>query len=111
MVQVNELLDLIQALKLMGVTGASVMYSFFERRIQPLEKRCRFGFDYLGAEDPSCMCAKEPQPNEVLTRVKRVLLDVDAVPYVPQLFSAKNQPQPVSTQHVRVLFGAILNFI
>jgi hypothetical protein len=29
MEQVNELLELIQALKLMGVTGASVMYSFF----------------------------------------------------------------------------------
>jgi hypothetical protein len=27
--QVNELLELIQALKLIGVTGASLMYSFF----------------------------------------------------------------------------------
>jgi hypothetical protein len=30
MEQVNELLELIQTLKLMGVTGASMMYSFFE---------------------------------------------------------------------------------
>lgn len=34
--QVNELIVLIQALEEMGVTGASTMYSFFERRIQPL---------------------------------------------------------------------------
>lgn len=91
MVQVNELLDLIQALKLMRVTSASVMYLFFERRIQPLQKRCRFGFDYMEAEDPAHMCAEELQPNEVLKRVKCMLLDVDVVPYTPQLFSAKNQ--------------------
>jgi hypothetical protein len=32
--QVNELIMLIQALKEMEVTGTSVMYFFFERRIQ-----------------------------------------------------------------------------
>jgi hypothetical protein len=36
MSQVNELIVLIQALKEMRVTGAFAMYSFFERRIQPL---------------------------------------------------------------------------
>jgi hypothetical protein len=53
MEQVNELFTLIQALKLMGVIGASMMYSFFERRVQPLQKRYRFGFDYLCSEVPS----------------------------------------------------------
>jgi hypothetical protein len=42
----------------MGVTGASGMYSF-DRRIQPLQKRDRFGFEYLETEDPSCMSAEE----------------------------------------------------
>jgi hypothetical protein len=36
-----------------------------------------------------------------LLRVKRVLLDMDAMPYVPELFSARNPPKPVST---RLLF-------
>jgi hypothetical protein len=35
--QVNELLELIAAHKEMGVTGASVMLSFFKRRIQPIQ--------------------------------------------------------------------------
>jgi hypothetical protein len=47
MEQVRESIDLIQALKLMGVMGVSVTYSFFEQRIQPLQKRSQFGFDYL----------------------------------------------------------------
>lgn len=98
MVQVNELLGLIQAHKHMGVTGAFVMYSFFERRFQPFQKRCRFGFDYSEAEDSSCMCVDESQLDEVLKRVQRVLLDVDVVPYVLQLFSVKNAPPEVSTE-------------
>jgi hypothetical protein len=30
-----------------------------------------------------------------LIRVKRVLLDVNMVPYVPELFSAQNPPEPL----------------
>jgi hypothetical protein len=42
-------------------------------------------------------------PDEVaLQRVQRVLLDVDAVPYVPTLFSARNPPKLVS---IRLLFA------
>jgi hypothetical protein len=33
-----------------------------------------------------------------LTRVRRVLLDVDAVPYVLQLFAAHNPPKLISVQ-------------
>jgi hypothetical protein len=36
-----------------------------------------------------------------LTLVRRVLLDVDAVPYVLQLFSSQNPPKPVS---IRLLY-------
>jgi hypothetical protein len=88
--QVNELIKLIQALKLMGVTRPSVMYSFFERRIQPLQKRCQFGFDYLRPEDPSQMSTEELSSRDTLKRVGCVLMDVHAVPYVPALFSASN---------------------
>jgi hypothetical protein len=86
--QVEELLETIEAHKLMGVTSASVMFSFFKRRFQPIQQRHNLGFEYTGAEDPSRLCAEELSDNAALLRVRRVLLDVDAVPYVPGLFSA-----------------------
>jgi hypothetical protein len=99
--QVDELLAIIAAHKEIGVTGASVMFSFFKCRIQPIQQRHTLGFEYIGAEDPSRMCVEELTDDAVLIRVKRVLLDVNAVPYVPELFSAQNPPKPVS---IRLLF-------
>jgi hypothetical protein len=99
--QVNELLAIIAAHKEIGMTGASVMFSFFKRRIPPIQQRHTLGFEYIGAEDCSRMCAEELTDDTALTRVRRVLLDVDAVPYVPQLFSAQNPSKPVS---IRLLF-------
>jgi hypothetical protein len=99
--QVDELLAIIAAHKEIGVTGASVMFSFFKRRIQPIQQRHPLGFEYIGAEDPFRMCAEELTDNAVLIWVKRVLLDVNAVPYVPQLFFVQNPPKPVS---IRLLF-------
>jgi hypothetical protein len=54
--QVNELLAIIAAHKEIGVTGASVMFSFFKRRIEPIQQRHTLGFEYIGVEDPSRMC-------------------------------------------------------
>jgi hypothetical protein len=99
--QVEELLEIIEANKLMGVTGASVMFSFFKRRVQLIQQRHKLGFEYTGAEDPSRMCVEELSNDAALLQVKRVLLDVDAIPYVPGLFSARNPPKPVS---IRLLF-------
>jgi hypothetical protein len=86
--QVEELLEFIEANKLMGVTGASVMFSFFKRRVQLIQQRHRLGFEYTGSEDPSRMCAEELSDDATLLRARRVLLDVDTVPYIPELFSA-----------------------
>jgi hypothetical protein len=44
------------------------------------------------------LCAEEPTDDVTLIRVKRMLLDVNAVPYVPELFSAQNPPKPVSVR-------------
>jgi hypothetical protein len=96
--QVRELLDIIEAHKMKGVTSASVMFAFFKRRVQPIQQRHRLGFEYTGTADPSRMCAKELSDEATL---QRVLLDVDAMPYVPTLFSARNPPKPVS---IRLLF-------
>jgi hypothetical protein len=94
--QFDELLAIIVAHKEIGVTRASVMFSFFKRWIQPLQQCHTLGFEYIGAEDSSRMCTEELTDDAALTRVRRVLLDVDLVPYVPQLFSAQNPPKPVS---------------
>jgi hypothetical protein len=65
--QVEELLGIIETHKRMGVTGASVMFSFFKRRVQPVQQRHKLGFEYSGAEDPSRMCAVE-QADEAALR-------------------------------------------
>jgi hypothetical protein len=95
MYQVRELLDVIEAQKRKGVTGASVMFAFYKRRVQPIQQRHHLGFEYTGPADPSRMCAEDLPDDVALQRVQRVLLDVDAVPYVPTLFSARNPPKPV----------------
>ncbi|XP_025791944.1 predicted GPI-anchored protein 58 [Panicum hallii] len=40
------------------------------------------------------MCAEELTDDATLIQVKRVLLDVNTVPYIPELFSAQNPPEP-----------------
>jgi hypothetical protein len=57
--QVKELLDIIEAQKMMGVTGASVMFSFFKRHVQLIQQHHRLGFEHTGSADPSRMCAEE----------------------------------------------------
>jgi hypothetical protein len=44
------------------------------------------------------MCVEELIDDAALIRVKRVLLDVNAVPYISELFSAQNPPKPVSVR-------------
>jgi hypothetical protein len=101
--QVVELLALIAAHNEMGATGASVMLSFFKRQIQPIQQHHTLRFEYMGAEDPSQMCAEELTDDAVLIRVKRVLLDVNTVPYILELFSAQNPPEPVRFQLLGIL--------
>jgi hypothetical protein len=51
--QVDELLAIIAAHKEIGVTNASIMFSFFKRCIQPIQQCHTLGFEYVGAEDSS----------------------------------------------------------
>jgi hypothetical protein len=94
--QVDELLALIAAHKEIGVTDASVMLSFFKRRIQPIEQCHMLGFKYMGAKDLSQMCTEKLTDDATLIRVKWVLLDVNTDPYIPELFSAQNPLECVS---------------
>jgi hypothetical protein len=92
MIQVKELLEAIEALKKEGVTAASVMFSFCKRCVQPIQQRCCLGFEYTGPADPSRMCIEEVPDEVALQRVQRVLLNMNTVPYVPTLYSAKILP-------------------
>jgi hypothetical protein len=53
MTQIEELLGMIKKHTDAGVTRVSLMYTWLGRRIQPLQKRARFGFEYLGVSYPS----------------------------------------------------------
>jgi hypothetical protein len=95
MSQVNDLLERIMKLRTEGVTGASVMYSWIGRRIQPLQKGDWFSFHYLRLLDQSRFTAERNNQDEAVMRVSRVLLNANIVPYLPKLFSVKNPPKQV----------------
>jgi hypothetical protein len=80
--QVNELLPKIKVLRDEGVTGVSMVYSWIGRRIQPLQQRTRFGFEYMGFKDTSRFSIEQIHQAEALRRVSRVLLNAETVPYM-----------------------------
>jgi hypothetical protein len=68
--QVNELLHTIAPHKEMGTTGAPIIFSFFKRRVQPIQQCLILGFEYKGAEDPSRMCVEELTDEAALIQVR-----------------------------------------
>ena len=56
--QIPELLDWIKDLRSAKLTGTVVVMDWMQRRIQPLQKRVKFSFDYLGIKDPSSFSSK-----------------------------------------------------
>ena len=55
MPQIRDLLKKIRTQREAGVTGATVVWSWLQRRIQPLQQRTNFGYQYSGKGDPSQM--------------------------------------------------------
>ena len=91
--QDDELLRRIAKLKKDGVTGGSVVISWVGRRVQPLQKRLNFSFEYLGLDDPSRFSAEKMYEDEAMLIVRRVLLDVTSVPYMlKKLFRTSYPP-------------------
>jgi hypothetical protein len=88
-----------------GSHQASVVYSWKGRRIQPLQRRARYDFEYLGVLDPSRFSADKMFKSEAVRRVSRVLLDVDTVPYLPKLLNVKNPPKQVRVSDHCPLLG------
>jgi hypothetical protein len=67
--QIPKLLGIIKKQSDARVTGVMVMYSWIGRRIQPLQKRSRFGFKHLGVLDPSRFSADPIQKSDAILRV------------------------------------------
>jgi hypothetical protein len=86
--QVEELLDIIEAHKMTGVNGASVMFSFFKRRVQPIQLRHKLGFEYAGLKI-LLACAQRNYQTKPHSSA------------LPGLFCARSPPKPVS---IRLLF-------
>ena len=78
-----------------NVTEEAVMFDWMKRRVQPLQARETFGFQYQGTTDSSRFLEEEISDEEVFSRVHRLLRNVKDVPVVPDTFSAVNPPKQV----------------
>ena len=59
MSQIPELLEMIASLKQKGISGEAVAFDWMKHRIQPLQARVTFGFEYQGTSGPSRYSTKE----------------------------------------------------
>ena len=71
-----------------------------KRRMQPLQARETFGFQYQGIANPSRYSEEEISNREVFSRVRLLLKDVKHVPFIPDTFSAANPPKHLITKVV-----------
>ena len=93
--QILELLARIANLKKNNSNGEAIVFDWMKRRIQPLQARETFGFQYQGTTDSSRFSEKEVSNEEVFSRIQRQLQNVKDVPVVPDTFSAANLPKQV----------------
>ena len=75
--QQEPLLLRIENMKKARLTGGVVVRNFVSRRIQPLQQLVNFGFEYLGANDPSRISSTKLPTKEVFRRVTRVLVKLE----------------------------------
>ena len=64
--QIPDLLELIAKLKQNRITGEAVAFDWMKCRIQPLQARVNFGFEYQGTSDLSRCSDKEISNREAL---------------------------------------------
>ena len=93
--QIPDLLELIANLKQNWITGEVVAFDWMKRRIQPLQARVTFDFEYQGTSDPSRCSNKEISNGEALRRVQRLFEKVEHVPHLLDTFSILNPPKEV----------------
>ena len=93
--QIPDLLKWIANLKQSRITGEAVVFDWMKHRIQPLQARVTFGFEYQGTSGPSRYSTKEITNGEALRWVQRLLEKVDHVPHLLETFSVLNPPKEV----------------
>jgi len=94
---VNYLLCEIDLLKKKrNLSGASVVANWMCRRIQPLQQRVHFGYQYVGEEDPTRYTRDKISQADATCRVNRVLEGVVGVPNIGGAFQADKRPRKVS---------------
>ncbi|OEL23868.1 hypothetical protein BAE44_0015113, partial [Dichanthelium oligosanthes] len=76
----TPMLDFLGPLKAAGLTGVKVMWTFFERRIQPLMAWAHALYRYAGVKDPTRMSPEELTQKEVRARVWAVIKRPDDNP-------------------------------
>ena len=96
MSQILELLEMIASLKQKGISGEAVAFDWMKRRIQPLQARVTFGFEYQGKMVHRDAQKKEFSNGEALRRVQRLFEKMEQVPPLLNTFSMLNPPKEVS---------------
>ena len=91
--QIPDLLERIANLKQRHITGEAVIFDWMKRRIQPLQAQETLGFQYQGVSELSRFSKKQISNGEVLSRVQRLLRNVEHVSIIPDTFSATNPPR------------------
>ena len=94
--QVNFLLGEIEKLKVEHqICGASVIANWSMPRIQPLQRRVHFGFQYEGETDPSHYTRTKITEDDLKDQVLELLKNVPEVANVAGTFSVARRPREV----------------
>jgi len=97
MPQVQDLLENVSERKKVGVTGATVMLSWLQRRIQPLQQRTNFEYQYTGAIEPLRITLEGLDDRLALKMLKRALLGIHTLPAILELFCVEKPLTPMSS--------------
>ena len=109
--QIPELLSRIADLRQRNLTGEAIVFDWMKRRVQPLQARETFGFQYQGTTDSSRFLEKEISDEEVFSRILRLLENVKDVPVVPDTFSAANPLKQVLDKSSRFVVIEYLTLV
>ena len=81
------------------------------RRIQLLQARKTFGFQYQGTTDSSRFLEEEISDEEVFSRIQQLLKNVKDVPVVPDTFFAANPSKQVLDKSSRFVVLKYLTLV
>nr|TKW21360.1 hypothetical protein SEVIR_4G163400v2 [Setaria viridis] len=90
--QLPKLLDRIAKLKQQGLTRVGVAFNFMKRRVQPLQLRCTWGYDYSRVNELSRMSPEELSVDEVMAWLRRLLKNASEILMIVREFCTSNPP-------------------